>query len=393
MKRTTFKKISLLPLVISLCFCGSPALFPTETELLSPSLSETTPPTPSAPVTLESIEFQTRALTLEPGQVAKPQILARLNNGSIYKNISEFLITPYKKVNFKTVWFSNNDKIASVDASGIITAKSSGSTTIKVSIGKLAQTIEIIVRETPPAEIPTPQQDPQVVAPPSAETNEETTPPETTPENNTPAENQNITEENTNTAEIYETEPPDDPAELFLNTNDIVTLNVGEHGGYNSQNLPDVVLGIPDASRADVVSLGTDGEILIGLNGYLIVDGPGQDFIVFENPFSGWTERAQVSVSDDGETFFDFDCNAFDPQRVYAGCAGVSEVNYSDDPEIYLDPETAGGDSFDLADAGLSLVRFIKITDMATCTSPALCNFGKAGFDLDAVAIVNGINE
>lgn len=393
MNKSIFIKTGLFVLSLSLCFCGSPALFLTETALLSPSLSETTPPAPSAPVTLESIEFQTRALTLEPGQVAKPQILARLNNGSTYKNISAFLITPYKKVNFKTVWFSNNDKIASVDASGIITAKSSGSTTIKVSIGKLAQTIEIIVKEAPPAELHAPQPDPQVMTPPSVETNEETTPPETTPENNTPTENQNITEENTNTAEIYETEPPDDPAELFLNTNDIVTLNVGEHGGYNSQNLPDVVLGIPDASRADVVSLGTDGEILIGLNGYLIVDGPGKDFIVFENPFSGWTERAQVSVSDDGETFFDFDCDAFDPQQVYAGCAGVSEVNYFDDPEIYLDPETAGGDSFDLADAGLSLVRFIKITDMATCTSPALCNFGKAGFDLDAVAIVNGINE
>lgn len=405
MTKTALKKISLLSLVLFLYSCGSPALFPELAEPFSPSLSENAPAAASTPVTLESIEFKTATLTLEAGQVAKPQLLARLSNGSVYKNISGFLLSPYKKINFEVIWFSNNEAIATVDATGRVTAHAPGTTSIKVSIGKLAQSLELIVSEPPQAiDLPVTETDP--------ESDEGSTPAESHPTDIVAEEDQDNTqdteaevqeeepeetvaaeEETPDTPEVYKAEPPSDPSESFLNANDSITLSVGEHGGYNSQNLPDVVLGIPDASRADVVSLGTNGEILIELHGYLIVDGLGPDFVVFENPFSGWTERAQVSVSEDGENFLAFDCDAFDPQQIYAGCAGATIVNYSDDPENYLDPDSAGGDSFDLADLGLSLVRFVKITDMATCTSPVLCNFGKAGFDLDAMAIVNGVEE
>jgi hypothetical protein len=50
-----------------------------------------------------------------------------------------------------------------------------------------------------------------------------------------------------------------------------------------------------------------------------------------------------------------------------------------------LDPATAGGDAFDLADlqndGGISEVRYVRITDRADLSGD---------FDLDAVAVVHG---
>lgn len=45
-----------------------------------------------------------------------------------------------------------------------------------------------------------------------------------------------------------------------------------------------------------------------------------------------------------------------------------------------LDPSVAGGDPFDLADVGLSMARFVRISDRADLPTV---------FDLDAVGIVN----
>jgi hypothetical protein len=49
------------------------------------------------------------------------------------------------------------------------------------------------------------------------------------------------------------------------------------------------------------------------------------------------------------------------------------------------DPEKAGGDAFDLADVGLRVARFIRITDLDNGSGDK----GTAGFDLDAVAAVH----
>lgn len=134
---------------------------------------------------------------------------------------------------------------------------------------------------------------------------------------------------------------------------------------------------MPNSSKADIVSFGTSGELIIELKSYIPIDDTGPDFIIFENAFSQWTERAQVSVSEDGEVYFAFACDAFDADGIYPGCAGVTPVNYSDDPAILLDPDTAGGDAFDLADLGIEKIHFIKIMDMATCTRscPLLIGF------------------
>ncbi len=141
----------------------------------------------------------------------------------------------------------------------------------------------------------------------------------------------------------------------------------------------------------DIISLGRGGEMIIEMIDYLIFDGEGADFIVFENPFAAgeetFAEPAQISVSEDGETFVPFSCTLDD--WPYAGCAGVMPVFANPDENSIdpTDPETAGGDSFDLADVGLSVVRFIKLEDKTTEINCPVCT---SGFDLDAIAIVHG---
>jgi len=55
-----------------------------------------------------------------------------------------------------------------------------------------------------------------------------------------------------------------------------------------------------------------------------------------------------------------------------------------------LDPAAAGGDPFDLADLGVSHVRFVRIVDKGTqACSPPPAGANNGGFDLDAVAVIN----
>ena len=55
------------------------------------------------------------------------------------------------------------------------------------------------------------------------------------------------------------------------------------------------------------------------------------------------------------------------------------------------DPTTAGGDPFDLATINIKTARFIRIVDQGL--SPIVGANGVNGFDLDAIAIVHGIQS
>ncbi|MBI4411253.1 MAG: Ig-like domain-containing protein [Deltaproteobacteria bacterium] len=195
-------------------------------------------------------------------------------------------------------------------------------------------------------------------------------------------------------------------ADRFLGDDDEYIISYGENGGYGSHLFPEIVHGMPQTGGTHVVSFGGGGYLLIILNNYIIVDGPGVDFTIFENAiqselYGNFAERAQVYVSEDDYTYFPFDCDGYDPEEVYAGCAGVMPVNATENP---LDPEVSGGDSFDLGDVGLSNAKYILIVDLDTCVTDdptyydlngdLLCAVsGEQGFDLDAVAILNGLNE
>ncbi len=173
---------------------------------------------------------------------------------------------------------------------------------------------------------------------------------------------------------------------------EVVSFDPGEFAGFGEAGFPDVVLGPPegggDASGStDVLTLGQEGEIVLAFTDMVAVDGPGVDLLVFENPFGGYYETGQVAVSDDGVQWFDFPCDAEDTEGLYPGCAGVGSVYSSTASGIDpTDPATAGGDGFDLADVGLATARYVRVRDTGT----NLYGGDTGGFDLDAVAIVNG---
>jgi len=174
----------------------------------------------------------------------------------------------------------------------------------------------------------------------------------------------------------------------------VVHFKAGDTGGFGEDGLPDVVLGGPEGGgdskgSLDVVSLGKGGEIVLRFDKNQIVDGPGVDFIVFENAFLGWQETGEVAVSGDGVSWHAFACDASKPASVGGGkgCAGLAPVYASSDNGIDpTDLAKAGGDRFDLATIGVKSAQFVRVRDTG------VNDYGgkTGGFDLDAVAVVNG---
>jgi len=161
---------------------------------------------------------------------------------------------------------------------------------------------------------------------------------------------------------------------------------------YNQDKFPGPILGPPKGGGArsgslDVVSLGDGGHVTVAFAGNTIVDGPGVDFIVFENafdvggdPMNRYAEPGTVGVSQDGATWVDYPCTA--TAYPWGQCAGWHPVFANADTNTIdpTDPAVAGGDPYDLADVGLAWARYVRITDRP---GDGLV------FDLDAVAIVH----
>jgi len=176
----------------------------------------------------------------------------------------------------------------------------------------------------------------------------------------------------------------------------VVSVTYGSGAGFGQDRFPDVVYGPPRgggllAGSLDVLSLGNGGSIVVEL-GTTIVDGPGADFTVFENPFEigGDPERpyadvGTVEVSADGVVWHAFSCTA--TSYPYGPCAGWHPVLANADANGIdpLDPSASGGDPFDLADlrvdGGPSEATHVRITDRADLPGD---------FDLDAVGVVHG---
>ncbi len=180
----------------------------------------------------------------------------------------------------------------------------------------------------------------------------------------------------------------------------------GQNFGQDPAYFPRNVLGPPDSTATptrastdpnEILSLGLGGRIVLAFTDNLIINGPGPDFTVFENAFIRqfgpkqglpFAEPARVAVSRDGVHFVTF---PFDSLTL-KGLAGVTPTNGAADP---TDPDSSGGDSFDLADVGLDTVRFVELVDVTAIIKnnpdhpywdPTL-----SGFDLDAVVAVNSV--
>jgi hypothetical protein len=182
----------------------------------------------------------------------------------------------------------------------------------------------------------------------------------------------------------------------------VVSFTPGDCAGFGVSAMPQVVEGPPIGGGAtqgstDVVSLGVGGSIVLSFAPNAIVDGPGVDFVVFENAFfiggnpnDVFAEPAEVSVSDDGTTWTAFPCTT--TQAPFGACAGWHPVlSAPGDGVSPVDWPACGGDGFDLADVGLTHARFVRIRDMGgeTCPVDPSKKTNNMGFDLDALALIN----
>lgn len=170
--------------------------------------------------------------------------------------------------------------------------------------------------------------------------------------------------------------------------------------GRDEQYYPENIFGPPfeNASEStpasadkDVLSLGREGEIIVGFKAAVIIDGDGPDFVIFENVMKNsatgliYAEPAKVAVSRNGIDYFEFPYDSL----TLDGCAGVTPTHGEQNPFEY---DKCGGDAFDLADLGLDYAAYIKITDISRVVThdPEHPYYYPAamvlGFDLDAVA-------
>ena len=181
----------------------------------------------------------------------------------------------------------------------------------------------------------------------------------------------------------------------------VVSFTPGACAGFGATEMPGVLLGPPVGAGDlkggfDVVTLGIGGELVVSFEPNAIVDGPGADFIVFENAFFAAGNSTQpsadpgeISVSEDGVTWKTYACTP-GAAAPYGSCAGWNPVFSAPGNGISpIDPASAGGEAYDLAELGLTRARFVRIRDLssATCGDPPRPN--NIGFDLDAIAIVN----
>jgi len=172
---------------------------------------------------------------------------------------------------------------------------------------------------------------------------------------------------------------------------EVVTVSYGPGAGFGQSYFPENVLGPPDSSAsaqipsqspAELLALGSGGEIVLRFDEPGITDGPGPDFTVFENVFVygdnlAFTETAFVAISADGVTWHEFPWDA----ETFDGLAGVTPTHGNADP---CDPAVSGGDSFDLADLNLDTVYYVRLTD----TDGEVDDAGPS-FDLDAVVAMH----
>ena len=141
------------------------------------------------------------------------------------------------------------------------------------------------------------------------------------------------------------------------------------------------------AQSLDVYAVPLESHLVVGFHGGVIVDGPGADLVVFENPFDygeelRFMDPTVVEVSDDGQRWFAFphDYLASDERRYSArpsdweGFAGIQPVLLHDEANS-VDPFSAeaGGDHFDLADLPPDApgnLRYVRLSAASAWSNP-----------------------
>ena len=173
---------------------------------------------------------------------------------------------------------------------------------------------------------------------------------------------------------------------------------------------PELAVGAAQGTSTDIVCLGRGGEIVMEFSSG-IKNEEGDDFAIFENSFSNYfLELAYVEVSSDGENFVRFD-NAYLGEETIAG-AGAHDTKLIG--QLAGKYEQGYGTPFDLETlknkpeiiegvVDLSNINFVKIIDIVGDGSSKdsfnhiiydpYPTTGSAGFDLDAIGVMNQITQ
>lgn len=174
---------------------------------------------------------------------------------------------------------------------------------------------------------------------------------------------------------------------------------------------PSAILGYP-SSNMNALSLGDSGYATLSFD-HLIFDGPGPDFVVFENGFQlgsdqYFLELAYVEVSSDGENFVRFPARSDNQSNAQIGGFGGMTIGSSDNlagafPTNYGTPF----DLEDLADStrvDIENIAFVRIVDAVgvingdhtqfdnegnIINDPWPTPFWSGGFDLTGVGLIN----
>lgn len=195
-------------------------------------------------------------------------------------------------------------------------------------------------------------------------------------------------------------------------------LGGGFHNANNAVN--GVRGGGPGKGSTDTFSLGysdgVDNYIIIRWHGLRVLNGPGTDIAVFENPFSigednlRFMDHVVLYFSQDGHVWVPFPHNylaadetlySADPDH-WQGFAGITPVLLNEDSNQVdpFDPSLAGGDHFDLDDlpdhdpdalsikeGGFSYLKLVSAPSTANPDTgePFVRDLASDGADIDGV--------
>ncbi len=178
--------------------------------------------------------------------------------------------------------------------------------------------------------------------------------------------------------------------------------------GYTKDKSLNGVYGLGDTMGSlDVFIIGDDQFAVFEWKGKRIINGEGDDLKVFENGFfmSGSTERmsldlATVEVSKDGIKWHSFPITYDDSEYKNSpsgkeGFVGLEPVYLNmDNNFIHPSEDEAGGDAFDLSDAGIEegdFIRYIKIIDGGKDYPDG--QVGSNGVDIDGICAFYWVKE
>jgi hypothetical protein len=192
--------------------------------------------------------------------------------------------------------------------------------------------------------------------------------------------------------------------------------------------VPENAVGPGGGSQSHLLVLGRGGEVVLEFDA-LIHNGPGDDFVVFENAFRDtFLELAYVEVSSDGEQFVRFPAYSLTAAPVPAfgevfptfvhGLAGKYRTGYGtpfdlDTLRQAYAAAKAGEGGFSEAyrehllrhfsGLDLSAIRYVRLVDIVGDGSDFDCEgfpiydpyptVITAGFDLDAVGVINAAGQ